>query len=279
LTDSNINILTDAHINAFPGVQMLAMTDPGPDNRRYALDYAMGKSANIGWRRDSFSNPGGPSGNTDYGFNWITQPTFSQAARDRWQTAPVVVENFGFFGDYNNQNWDMALGQAQKFHISAFKDQNHGHPWNNVGTGTNAWASQADRDKWQQCWTQGGYRLGATDVNRPASAAVNSSISFGLKWANTGNCRLYVPHNVEIYLVSGGGAEVKKWTSGIVLTNILPGNTPTQTDTFSLSGVAAGSYDLRFRAVDAQGLPRRLMLTNANRLADGGYSVGSITIS
>jgi hypothetical protein len=136
----------------------------------------------------------------------------------------------------------------------------------------------AQRNLWQQCWTEGGYRLSVLEVTRPASAPVGSPVAVTLKWQNSGNAPLYVAHRAELYLVAGNGAEVRKGALGVDLTGLAAGSTKTLSEILDTGGVAPGSYDLRLRAVEAQGLPKPLQLGISGGLPDGGYSLGTFSI-
>lgn len=241
--------LMDAVLAAFPpssGVYLLAMTDD-----RESVEYAVSRAANVGLRRDSFSNGDGPRG-----FNWFDISSFSTAVQNRWQTAPFVVENFGNFP--GAQDWNQAVRQVEENHLSALKDQNHGHifaTWN-----------PDDRAEWLASVARSGYRLTVTKLSQ-------SGNTIELTWQNSGVAPLYRPYMVSLIGLRSNGQQFRQ-TSTIDLRLVMPGITRVSTDVLTFP---PGSYELRLCAVDAAGR-RPLQLALAGRLADSSYSLGSIVL-
>jgi hypothetical protein len=271
MTLANKKRIIEAMFQAFPAsspVILLAMTDDYE-----ATDYMIQRAIELGmrWkagkRRDSYSNKSGPK---PWGFNWYDEDGRPQTA-EQWRYAPVLVESWGPFNNFADQDWDKAYLQSQQFHISAYKDQNHGHKYG-------GWTGPT-RQMWERVLAeQAGYRLTALEMSLPSSVRVGEQLPVTLKWQNSGNAPLYRDYRVQLFYVSNGNVQPAV-TSSVNLRALGPGETTTVTDSLPTGGLAAGSYELRLRAVDAAGVRKPLRFALQNHLSDDSYSLGTVSLT
>jgi hypothetical protein len=273
MTFANKKRILDAMFQAFPAsspVILLAMTDDAE-----ATDYMVRRATELGmrWkvgkRRDSYSNKSGPK---PWGFNWYDEDNRPVEVVEQWKHAPFLVESWGPFNNFGDQDWAKALLQSQQFHISAYKDQNHGHKYAE-------WVGES-RDLWERVLcTQAGYRLTALELSLPASVKAGEALPLTLKWQNAGNAPLYRDYKVQLLYVLPNGSTQVAAVSGVNLRALMPGDTLSVTDPLPTAGLAAGTYSLRLKAVDAAGIRKPLEFALAGRLPDGSYPLGGVAIA
>lgn len=262
MTLANKKRIIEAMFLAFPPssrVLLLAMTDDA-ESTDYMIQQAiqLGVRWKVGKRRDSYSNREGPK---PWGFNWYDEDGRPQTTVEQWKYAPFLVENWGPFNNFADQDYDKAFLASQQFHISAYKDQNHGHIYSE-------WTGHS-RQMWERVLTeQAGYRLTVLELSQEGNR-------LGLKWQNSGNAPLYRDYRVELVLVDGAGNE-RVTRSTVNLRNLMPGDTLTVTDTLS---APVGTYQLRLRAVDMAGVRQPLQFALRDRRSDGSYDLGSISLN
>lgn len=288
--------IVDAHLEAFPRTRLAMLTDDG-DALCHALEQP-GSTAHVGLRRDSL-------GSSVNGFYWqfpnalpdcMTGPDLALIL-DRWRTAPFVVEAFGngssptfpcqSFEQYlpadrshayncSVSRWDGTVPnycideEVLATHVADIKNASLCHvPWTGLG--------KAERHAFTDAALAAGYRLAPARVEVAEAAG---SLTLRTGWLNQGVTPTYDDWKVVLSLWSGG-RRVAQWSSALDLRRVLPtGTTPlTATDRLPLPpGLKPGRYSLRVAVVDRQGYLAPMALALAGAVADGGYTLGSVTL-
>jgi hypothetical protein len=253
--------IVDAHIDAFTRTPLLMLTDD-----RAALRYALSRSPRIGWRRDSLGNSHFDRIQRD-GATWAL-------LKDRWQSAPVVVEFFHPRGQTDPASQQLALDQVRRYHVSL------------VGNGnTFAWEgmSRAGKDAFVAMAKAAGYRLALRQLSLPATLTPGQSFALEAAWSNEGVAPLYDPWQVVVQLRQRDASQ-PVWEQALSqdLRTLMPTNdtTPTVwTEQLTLpTSVPAGQYELALVVRDPTGYFGPLTLANGNRAADGSYALGTISV-
>jgi hypothetical protein len=253
--------IVDAHIDAFTRTPLLMLTDD-----REALRYALARSPRIGWRRDSLGNSH---------FDSIQRDASTWAVlKDRWQTAPVVVEFFGTFGMSDPRSLQLAHEQVKRYHISLVGNGNT-YSWRQL--------SQAGKDAFVAMAKAAGYRLALRRMTLPATLTPGQSFALETAWTNEGIAPLYNEWQVVVQLRRAQDSR-PVWEQALTqdLRTLVPtnGSTPkTFSEQLQLpTSVPAGQYELALLVRDPNRYFPPLALANGNRAADGSYTLGTISV-
>ena len=261
--------IIDAYVKAFPGKQLIMMSDDAA-----GLGYAMDQTNvayPIGWRRDSWCH--GKFGLVANYTNW-------GKIVDRWKTAPVIVESYGF-----KTIADMPCTNGPKqiiaFHVSAIGNGNFGtESWNAID-------SQNQKAMILSAKTAG-YRLILRSLIYPVNISSGHEARFVAQWSNVGVAPVYRDWRVSYQLRNqNSGAVVWEGVSKINLRSLLPTlnrtnqvDTPTNiADTFlPPAGLGAGTYDLEVLVSDPTGYSNPLRLAIQGIQTNGAFAMGTIQI-
>lgn len=269
ITPATIHHIIDVFVKAFPDKQLIMMSD-----NMVGLEYAMSKTGlkyPIGWRRDSWCN------------SWfrnvsVTSSTSWPLAKDRWKTAPVIVEGYG------NTGMTYTLGQQQviDYHISSIGNGNFG-----TGLTWNTMTAEA-RDAMLNSAKTSGYRYILRDVTTSSALIPGQPVRFVANWSNVGVAPAYRNWQVKFRLVHPTtGSLIWETTSKLNLKLLLPTynfstmvDTPfTIDETFNLpKDINFGTYSLEVLIADAENYFSPLKLANQNRKSSGAYPIGNIVV-
>lgn len=269
ITTATIQHIIDVFVKAFPDKQLIMMSD-----NVGGLQYAMSKTGlkyPIGWRRDSWCNSG---------FNNVssTSSTAWPLAKDRWKTAPVIVEGYGNTG----MTYSLGLQQVIDYHISGIGNGNFGSnlTWSTMTT--DAQIAMVNSAK------TSGYRYILRDVTTSNIFVPGQSVRFLANWSNIGVAPAYRNWLVKYRLVHPTtGALIWETPSKLNLRTLLPTynfstslDTPFSVDeTFTLpQDIALGTYSLEILITDKDNYFSPLKLANQNRKSTGAYPIGSVVV-
>jgi len=257
--------IIDLHVKHFKRTPLLMMTDDRP-----ALVYALSLSPKIGWRRDSLGNK--------HFDNLSSDSSVWNLVRDRWKTAPVVVEFHNRKGLTEPGSLQLAYEQVRKYHISLISNGN-AYTWSEMSqTGKNAYLAMAKSS---------GYRLELNRALLPSTLTRGAAFELRTLWTNVGVAPTYEPWRVTVQLRNPQtGAVAWESASSLNLNQVRPsetaGTTPTpltHSDNLTLgSNLPAGTYNLAVVVRDPQGRRVPLALAIRGRQADGSYTLGSVTV-
>lgn len=269
ITPATIQHIIDVFVKAFPDKQLIMMSD-----NIGGLQYAMSKTGlkyPIGWRRDSWCNP------------WFNNVSVSSStswplAKDRWKTAPVIVEGYG------NTGMTYSLGKQQviDYHISGIGN-------GNFGTGVN-WSSMTvdAQNAMVNAAKTAGYRYILRDVTVPSVFVPGRSVRVVANWSNVGVAPAYRNWQVKYRLVhSTTGALVWETISKLNLRTLLPTyNFSTNVDlpvsldeSFLLpQNTPTGTYAFEVLITDSDNYLHPLKLANQNRKSTGAYPIGNVVV-
>jgi len=189
-------------------------------------------------------------------------------AVDRWQTAPFITEwcqtNLGTSG---MDLFVQGEAQVRQYHVSMLSSGNF------TSTPTSATETTAFR----QANVESGYRL------RPASVTVSfdprhpATLAWNASWVNDNVAPTYLAWNVVVGL---RGASTIEGALDVDLRKVLPGTALADAEAITLpSSLAAGSYDVYLRVVDAQGVSVPMQLAIPGRDASGNYVLGKLVVA
>jgi hypothetical protein len=262
VTEANMRRIIDMQIDAFPNVRKVMFVKTRPE----AVVYALSASDKIGWRVDCLGKP-------DY-FDFPTHPRYVTAwsyMRDRWKTAPVIVE---FCTNNVEATYATALNQVRNFHIAS------------VGNGNfDTWASKnsTQRANLTTLGKTAGYRFQIKDVTVPETWTAGAAVNITSRWENVGVAPHYEGTHVKYKLYSSAtSAYVWDNRSSVDLQALLPtGGTPvTYTDRYTLpDSLVSGTYQLRIIVYDPAGYRKPLKLAIGNRQSDGSYILGTVDVA
>lgn len=257
--------LIDAQINAMPNKRWLMLH--GNNDVQWGVEYAMGlrhgrDQLAVGWRNDSFGQHN-MDGMRDYDRAWAKM-------KEQWRVAPAVGEYAGIRpGD--GKFVDAAVRQTREYHVAM---QSNG----NMPIGPENY-SQAERDAMQLAAKLSGFRFQLEAVTAPTSITRGTTFSLAASWRNVGVTPAYEPWLVTYQLRNRStGTVAWQSRSGLDLQKFLPGS-QVQTDALSVpASLATGEYDLTVVTVDRDAYYAPLQLALQNRLADGAYRLGAVTV-
>ncbi len=266
ITNTTIERMINAYTNAFPNKQLVMMSD-----NPYGLQYAMTRNNPnypIGWRRDSWGNKQMES---------LVNSTAWSFAKDRWKTAPVIVEGYGT--GTSGMNYSLCVPQTAKYHISAIGNANYG-----------VWSSMTKRqqDSILMSVKQSGYKYSLQTLTISDSVITGKDFNMKTKWSNIGNAPTYLNWTVT-YLLLDAKSLVVKWqaTSSLNLKSVLPTIDSISKKDFPITvydnytlpvNLPAGDYQLELMIKDASNYYAPLQLLNKDRRTDGGYLLGTVRV-
>jgi hypothetical protein len=265
-TDASLRAIIDAVANAFPNNQLVicfGSLDPGnacltpPATSAYVLSKT-NAFGHIGWRRDNLGDPGF-DGAEDGNAGILTQ----------WSVAPIG-------GEPNNDANDVPYGdlprEVTKYHMSYFGNGN----WSSVNASNAAFVANA-----RQASLNAGYRLTLNGGSTTTNAVLGSAFNITLNWRNIGVAPVYRNYKAQYELRTSSGAVVWTGNSSFRPRLFLPaGSDNVVTDTYTLNGFAAGTYNLYLILRDSLGYTMPLPVSITGRNADGSYLLRSnITVS
>jgi hypothetical protein len=257
MTAANKRLLIDWHIAAFPDTQLVMLSDDGP-----ALRYALEHSSSIGWRRDSFG--------WDVFDNLQDKPDAWPLARERWKTAPVIVEFANRFNMTDPASYALGLDQAERYHVSLVGNGNM-HDWDTL--------SRAAKQDLFALGKLAGYRLRLRELRLPKVVTPGGSLAISALWQNQGTAPPYEPWQVRYELRDGNGAVRWRGNAAHDLRTVLPDEVQEpHTDRFTLpADLAPGRYTLSIRVEDPAGQRRPMQLALEGG-TEGRYDLATLTI-
>lgn len=174
---------------------------------------------------------------------------------NKWTKAPITGEppswNPGDYSDLENQ--------IRKYRITSFGNGNYGPTMNTTIKNRVRAASKA-------C----GYRF---IVTRADTSISGNNLTIAMNWQNVGIGNCYQNWDIVFELATWKGVSKHK------LKFFQPKSTPDLiTETFALTGVAAGSYALKFSVKDPNGYRVNLPLAIEGADGEKKYSLGTIAV-
>jgi hypothetical protein len=269
ITTATIQHIIDVFVKAFPDKQLIMMSD-----NVGGLQYAMSKTGlkyPIGWRRDSWCNSG---------FNNVSSSSSPAwpLAKDRWKTAPVIIEGYGNTG----MTYSLGLQQVIDYHISGIGNGNFGSNLSWSTMTTDAQITMINSSK------TAGYRYILRDVTTPTLFVPGQSVRFVANWSNVGVAPTYRNWAVKYRIVHPTtSALIWETTSKLNLRTLLPTynfstsvDTPfTVDETFTLpQNIALGTYSFEVLITDIDNYYSPLKLANQNRKSTGAYPIGNVVV-
>ena len=242
--------IIDSHIMAFPDKHLLMMSDDTE-----ALRYAMSVSPAIGWRRDSYTNDHFHDVNKDI-------------IKDRWKTAPVIVEPM------SARNIDpMKADQVEEYHITAINNINYEHEK----------YSQQEQEFIRENAKKAGHRYVLKQISYPGIITIDAEFRIDTEWKNSGTAPTYYFWDVCYQLKNTeDGSVIWQGTSSLNLRKVYPGSPVIVSDTFKLPvALESGQYKLSLTVKD----PAQSPYFNPMNLAieidrkNGSYNLGTITVN
>lgn len=195
-TPASMRRLIDAHVKAFPRTRLVMMSGAP------VLDYALGLSDRMGWRRDSLG---------DRHFNDLQKSAGWALAKDRWKTAPVITEFM------NPPILALARTQVVPYHVAL------------IGNGNTARIEPLDTGQMADLSLMGkltGYRFELRRVSLPGHVAPGGTLSLEAEWANAGATPAYEPWSVRYQLRDAQGRMAFEGRSELNLEKFLVDDTP-----------------------------------------------------
>jgi len=266
ITNASIAHMIDAYTTAFPDKQLI-MLCANP----FGIKYAMSKTNlkfPIGWRADNWGNRG---------MQGITQSESWEYFKDRWKTAPVIVEGYGTGG--RGMEYSYCLPQVEQYHISSIGNGNFGI-WSTM--------TATQRDSVLMGVRHTGYHYTIRSCSMPQTSDAGTTIQIKTQWSNTGNAPTYQNWTVIYRLLDAKNGKVKgQSTSQLNLKTLLPtldsvtkmDNPITVSDSFSLAAnLKSGIYRLELIILDPSKYDSPLQLYNKDRNDNGGYDLGTIKL-
>ena len=269
ITTATIQHIIDVFVKAFPDKQLIMMSD-----NVGGLQYAMSKTGlkyPIGWRRDSWCNSG---------FNNVSSAnsTAWPLAKDRWKTAPVIIEGYGNTG----MTYSLGLQQVIDYHISGIGNGNFGTGLSWSSMTTDAQLTMINSSK------TAGYRYILRDVTTPSVFVPGQSVRFVANWSNVGVAPAYRNWAVKYRIVEPTTSTlIWETTSKLNVRTLLPTynfstsvDTPfTIDETFTLpQNIALGTYSLEVLITDIDNYYSALKLANQNCKSTGAYPIGNVVV-
>jgi hypothetical protein len=266
-TKENREALVDMHIEAFPDVPLVMMTEDDE-----TLMYALRKSKFIGWRRDSLGS-------------WVfdenafmrdlrLRPDDWQIFIDRWKTAPVVTEFITPFDQEDPEVYERALRQVREYHVSMVSNGNT-FDWEDI--------SWKGRRLFLELGKTAGYRFELKSLTIPTTVIPGEGFAADWRWKNIGNAPPYELWRVLLQFRSPDrGAVVWQNRSGIDLRRMLPTGKGewTYIDQFTLrKEVPVGIYDVYVQVIDPLGYRQPLALAIEGRQSNGAYPLGQVRVA
>lgn len=270
-TAASLKKIVDSHTQGFPNNPLVAMiaafdanwlnnTNNPPEIAHYILNVAKNNWGPIGWRRDQW-------GATDqYLKDYLENnnrsfnggPAFKGPIMSRYQVAPITGEPPAWNpGDY----FDLER-QIKLYHATSFGNGNY-------GVTPNTTIKNRVRAASKLC----GYRFKVISANvGPVTA--DGKLPITMNWQNIGNGNCWQDWNIVYELVGTNFLAVSKHK----LKFFQPGEPLAVVESFPLTGVAAGTYPLRFSVEDPNGFRVNMQLAIEGQDANYNYSLGTVQV-
>jgi hypothetical protein len=276
-TAGSLQAIIDASRTAFPNFQLdipiacFGNNTYCPSSVGYYALTASNTYGRIGWRRDNWGN-----GNED---NTLVNSTNSYNPGDSVHNFKyIIVQSYKWSivdGEPNNTSGTFGAPYADLarevslYHPTSIGDGNFpsGQAANST---TQANIIAASRTL--------GYRLTLDSGSTSTAAVTGGSFQIRMFWNNLGIAPLYEKYNV-IYEWRNGLTVVRRDTSAFKPYLFQTGGDSLVNETFTISGVAAGTYGLYIIVKDVNGYRTPLTLNITGRQADGSYLIRNITVT
>lgn len=260
-TSASIKRIIDAHIKAFPDIQLISVISAYQSNSNIPTDAAayllMAKNnvGPVGIRSDHL----GDSGNFDFDTKLNTTVyngiNFQTEIFNRWKTAPIKGELLNDLSKINSSSpYSDLPREVNGLHFSQFSNSNEAR---RNGSGASSSQISASDANLLSASKIAGARIGFT------SATIKNG-QLTLNWSNTGIAPVY--DNWDVYLICGS-QQIK---SSATIKGMQPGS---QTSSDQLP---PGNYSLSVIIKDPTGYRSAYPLLNKNRLSDGSYKIGDL---
>ncbi len=265
-TPATKQAIINMNIEAFPNQRIVMDTDAHlHDRSNYdALSYALSLSQKIGLRMNCLgkSTMGGA----------VVDFAQSAAARNRWITAPTIVEYC------DEPDFQEALNQIKQYHFAMIGD----------GAGNvKSFSSYSPSDQYLMMlnYKISGYRFVLNSLTLPSQIESGGQITVVTKWSNFNVTPAYNPWNIMLQLRNAAGSVVWQGKSRLDLQTLLPTtnqstgiDTPiTVSDSFTLpNNIPNSIYSVSLQVVDPYNYYFPLKLAIQGRSQDGSYPLGTI---
>jgi len=268
-TVASLKKIVDAHTLGFPNFPLVAMiagfdahylqnTWNSPEIGHYLLT-TKNLWGPLGWRRDQWGATDSYLDaylvNNTRTFNGVALNTLIM---DKWTKAPITGEPPAWNpGDYYDLERQISLYRA-----TSFGNGNYGvDPVNSTIKNRVRAASKL-------C----GYRFKVTTATVQVSA---SNLAITMNWQNIGRGNCWMNWDIVFSITGTNFKAISKHK----LKFFQPGSTPLAVvESFPLTGVAAGTYQLTFAVKDPNGVRANMALAITGGTADNVYSLGSIVV-
>ena len=257
--------IIDAYANAFKKTRLIMMTDDKP-----ALLYALQLPIQIpmGMRRDSF-------GSIHFAHDFVPV-SMPRANRDlilnRWKVAPFIVESFGPPKAFE-VGPEGLLDQVNSFHIAAIGNGSFGESWDRL--------SLEEQDAVLEAGRESGYRFRIDKVEVDSPVERGGALDIHAEWVNAGVTPAYEPWRVLFSLHRPGDLEAAaEMNSQVELQKLFPtkGKSFSIDETFTITEIPPGVYELRVKVVDPASYSDPLQLDQKGKNSDGSYMLGDFAI-
>ena len=255
------------NVRAFPHQRLVLDIDAykADDSDYDALSYALNLSPRIGIRMNCLGDPSMGGAVDDF--------SALPLARDRWKTAPSIVEYC------SGPSFQAAQDQITQYHFALIGDGG-----NNIDSFSSYSAS--DQYLMAQNYKTSGYRFVLDSLTIPSQIEAGEGLTVITKWSNVNVTPAYNPWNIMVQLRSDSGDVVWQCKSQLDLQTLLPTNTSGTdtprivTDTCHLpTTIPDGSYRIAIQIVDSDNYYAPLNLAIEERQADGSYILGLVHVS
>jgi len=212
-TPRSARLLVDAYLDGFRKTRLVGML--GTEGCRYA----MGRRKDIGWRVDCFGDTRGSGGRgTPPGLGWnhmleaYPKSIVSGGARDRWKTAPVVLETCWTVGAWKKQGRDLdfILDWGLRQHASVFMPKSCAIPAE--------WRKRIDAFNRKL-----GYRFVLRQVRLPMEGRPGRRRAVTVYLDNVGVAPIYRPYRLalrfkqkDVVVVVPFEQDIRTWLPGLV---------------------------------------------------------------
>jgi hypothetical protein len=266
-TEATKRTLANMQLTAFSQTRILVNTG---DHNAEVFTYLLERDSKLGVRMNSLNWPW-------FDDQLTLHPEREALVKERWKTAPLVVEFGGGWLDEDSKNFSLAKAQVKRWHVAALANGNS-YNWDEF--------TNEQKRNFVMTGKRSGYRFVPREFRYPNIVTRGATIRLVSKWSNMGVTPLYERFIVRYELRLKGQNAVAWWgNSGLDLQKFLPTvnsqgtDTPkTVTDAFTLQTLAPGTYTLSLVILDPTGYRDKLALAIEGRTSSGRYLIGDITI-
>lgn len=238
----------------------------------------------IGWRQDCLGAEYDSGDNLVYDsfpkfFSqswWSTPDETGWSPSQNWKYAPIVTEYCQILhktdrnGVRMGKAFEWAARDVRDFHISLVSGGNIDLPWD--------WYTSTEKANAARAAKTAGYRYELKELKYPATINSGSPVSISSIWNNAGVAPAYERWDVKLQL-KNPTTQAVVWEGKIDrdLKTILPGALVNSNHSVTFNA-PAGTYNLNLIVKDPANYRKPMQLAIGGKQADGGYSIGTITV-